>query len=188
MNQSKISRPGLSCEVREARPSDANLINKYTGLIYRQSEHLITKPDEFRMGTFRRRLWIARRATNSAHICLVAIHEGQMVGTLENWTDTRARIKHNTSFGMSVHPDFQRCGIGARLLNQFIEWVKQHETLQRIELHVHRDNHAAIALYKSVGFQEEGIRKAVVRYQNKGFVDDIIMAYWPNSSNVERQK
>lgn len=185
MTQPNVSRSSLSLQVREARPSDASLINDYTRLIYAESEHLITKPNEFHMGTLRRRLWIARRSANAGHICLVAMHNGKLIGMLENWTDPRARIRHSTSFGMSVHPEFQRSGVGRDILSKFIDWVAAHKTLQRIELHVHSDNQAAIALYESIGFTVEGVRKAAVHYQNKGFVDDILMAYWPNSSNVE---
>jgi len=171
--------------IRGAKPSDARNLNRYIRLIYNTSDHLITHPDEFRTGIFRQRFWIAGKASNPFETCLIATINGQVVGMLDSWADRRARVKHVTGFAMSVHPDYTRQGVGTRLLNRFIEWVAKNPRLQKIELHVHADNAAAIALYKKTGFTVEGTRKNAIKYDNNRFVDDKLMAYWPNSSTVE---
>lgn len=185
MDNTELTDDSSIIEVREAKPDDAAQLNAHIRLMYAEGEHLITKPREFRIGVFRQRFWIAKRQSDPLQTCLVAYSGKTLVGMLESWTDKRARIRHVTTFAMSVNPEWQRQGIGKKLLEHFIEWVAQHKTLEKIELHVHSDNEAAKALYKQVGFEEEGRRRKAVRYENKGFVDDILMAYWPNSSNVE---
>lgn len=185
MTETKLTDASQPITIREAKPDDAAQLNAHIRTMYAEGEHLITKPQEFRIGAFRQRFWIAKRQIDPTQTCLVAYSGKNLVGMLESWTDKRARICHVTTFAMSVNPMWQRKGIGKKLLEQFIEWVAQHKTLEKIELHVHSDNEAAKALYKQVGFEEEGRRRKAVRYENKGFVDDILMAHWPNSSNVE---
>lgn len=178
MNTAKIS-------VRNAVPADARQLNAYLRTIFTTSKHLVTRADEFRMSPFRQRLWIAKKDTNPYETCLLAVSGNRIIGMLECWTDRRKRVRHITTFSMSVDADFRRQGAGLMLLNNLIEWVAAHKYLQKIELHVHSDNNAAIKLYENVGFIIEGQRTNAVKYEDGRSVDDILMAYWPNSSIVE---
>lgn len=170
---------------RDAKPSDARALNTYIRHIYAVSDHLISLPEEFRMRAFRQRFWIAGKATNPFETCIVAVTGDKIIGMLDSWTDRRARVKHVTSFAMSVHQDHIRRGIGTTLLNTFTTWVAENPRLDKIELHVHADNAGAIALYKKTGFTVEGTRSRAIKYDDNRFVDDVLMAYWPNSSSVE---
>lgn len=172
-------------QIRGAIPSDARQLNRYIRRIYSTSNHLVTKPGEFRIRPFRQRFWIAGKASNPFETCLIALSEGNIVGMLDSWTDRRARVKHVTTFAMSVDPDQTRQGIGTLLLQNFIEWVAGNPRLEKIELHVHADNAPALALYEKTGFTIEGTRNRAIKYDDNRFIDDILMAYWPNSSNVE---
>ncbi len=181
MNMSKI-------EIRPAIVSDAKRLNDYIRTIFSTSDHLVTLPDEYRTSPLKQRFWIAGKATNPHETCLVAVSGKEIVGMIDSWTDRRARVRHVTTFAMSVHPDWRKQGVGAKLLDQFIAWVRENDRLQKIELHVHADNNGAIALYERFGFKTEGRRERSVRYGKNRFVDDILMAYWPNSSNVENSE
>lgn len=165
--------------VRPARVSDARKMNLYIRRTMSDSRHLITRAEEFRMGPLKQRFWISRKIARKSETCLVAEAGTEIVGMLENWTDSRLRVRHTTIFGMSVAPHWQRRGVGKKLLSQFIEWVQKHDQLNRIELHVHSDNEAAIALYQSMGFRHEGTRLKAVHYEDGRVVDDHIMALWP---------
>jgi putative acetyltransferase len=165
--------------LREARSSDAGPLNEYIRETFADANHLITRAAEFRMGRWRQRFWIARKQSSPYEICLLATSGDKIVGMLDSWTDRRHRVRHSTCFAMSVAKDWRGRGVGKKLLLHFTEWVQKHKILERIELHVHSDNLAAIALYRAVGFQEEGIRKNAVRYEDGRTVDDHIMALWP---------
>lgn len=167
--------------IRQARVSDAAPLNNYLRQIYARSDHLITRSAEFRMGTLRQRLWIARKRARQLETCLVAVNGSQIIGMLDSWTDGRKRVRHTATFAMSVHEDHRRKGVGKKLLCHFIDWVQKHDILERIELHVHSDNIAAIELYQSLGFQLEGTRRNAVRYEDGRSVDDHIMVLWPTS-------
>ncbi len=165
--------------IREAQPSDGKALNKYQKTTYETATHLITRPTEFRMGAWRQRHWISKKLISPVETCMLAIADGNIIGMLENWTDRRKRVTHTTSFAISVDKNWRCKGVGTALLNHFIDWVKKHPTLERIELHVHSDNHSAISLYKAANFQLEGTRRSVVKYEDGRIVDDHIMALWP---------
>ncbi|UTW54249.1 GNAT family N-acetyltransferase [Kordiimonas sp. SCSIO 12610] len=169
-----------SIHIREATPKDAKALNAYIRLIFETSEHLITSPEEFRQPPWKQRMWIARKNTNTNETCIIALKDDKIVGMLDNWTDRRKRVKHVTTFATSVHPDYRGQGIARKLLNEFIDLVRLHPTLEKIELHVHADNISAIGLYEKMGFLREGIRSRAIKYQDGRVVDDILMAIWPN--------
>jgi len=178
-------RKNQKVKYRVALPADAKALNSHIRYVYGVSDHLVTKASEFRTRPFRQRFWIAGKASNPFETCFIATVEDKVVGMLDSWTDRRARVKHVTTFAMSVHPDWERKGIGISLLNKFIKWVAENPRLEKIELHVHADNAGAIALYEKVGFTMEGMRKRAIKYDENRYIDDILMAYWPSSSTVE---
>ena len=72
---------------------------------------------------------------------------------------------------IGVLPEFRRRGIGAKIVNQLINFSKE-KTLSFLSLEVRVSNMAAINLYKSLGFEEVGKRKNFYRLPNE---DALIM-------------
>lgn len=62
------------------------------------------------------------------------------------------------SLGMTLHPDWQGCGLGRRLIDHQIRSAIERGA-RRLELGVWVDNTRAIALYERVGFVSEGARR-----------------------------
>lgn|SRR5690606_8081814 len=60
---------------------------------------------------------------------------------------------------LCVHPDAQRLGYGRRLLNALLAKAREAE-VDKVFLEVRPSNKNALALYRSVGFEEVGIRPA----------------------------
>jgi ribosomal protein S18 acetylase RimI-like enzyme len=53
-------------------------------------------------------------------------------------------------------------GIGRALIEYLIQWAQMGGIVKKIDLMVREDNHSAISLYKSAGFEVEGkIRRAM---------------------------
>lgn len=88
-------------------------------------------------------------------ISLVACLEGKLVGNagLTRFANRRA---HCASVGMGVHDDYTGRGIGRTLLGEIIATADNWLNLRRLELTVNTDNEAALALYRSFGFDIEG--------------------------------
>lgn len=77
---------------------------------------------------------------------MVERSNGTIIGS--SWMTFDGRRIHLHHFG--VHPDYQRKGIGLVLAKESLRFVKQKGC--QVKLEVHKDNHAAIELYKKVGF------------------------------------
>ena len=85
------------------------------------------------------------------------------------------RVRHSGSIGIMVGKEYHGMGIGRALMINLIDIADNWLMLIRIELGVFTDNEKAINLYKSLGFQIEGIRKyAIIR--NGKYDDDYLMA------------
>jgi len=75
---------------------------------------------------------------------------GRVIGT--SWMTFDGRRIHLHHFG--IHPDYQRKGIGLMLAKESLKFVKQKG--YQVKLEVHKNNHAAIELYKKIGFSYLG--------------------------------
>jgi [ribosomal protein S18]-alanine N-acetyltransferase len=71
---------------------------------------------------------------------------GKIIGT--SWMTFDGRRIHMHHFG--IHPEYQRKGIGLQLAKESLKFVKQRG--YQVKLEVHKDNQAAIDLYKKLGF------------------------------------
>jgi RimJ/RimL family protein N-acetyltransferase len=99
----------------------------------------------------------------------------KIVGLLDFSNGHRQRIAHTGEFGMSVEKSVRDQGIGSLLLQVLIDWAAQNETIEKIGLNVHSNNERAIALYKKMGFEIEGIRKRDLEYGDGQYVDTTVM-------------
>ena len=73
-----------------------------------------------------------------------------LVGT--SWITFDGRRLYLHHFG--INPDFQNQGLGQKLASATLNLAKQKN--RQIKLEVHRNNKAAIALYKKLGFKYLG--------------------------------
>jgi ribosomal protein S18 acetylase RimI-like enzyme len=80
------------------------------------------------------------------------------------------------TLGMSVAPDRRQRGIGAALLDAAFGWCRDHG-VEKIVLSVYPGNRAAIALYRSFGFVQEG-RLSRQSRKSYGDEDEILMGAW----------
>lgn len=84
-------------------------------------------------------------------------------------------LKHIAQLTIAVHKGFQNRGIGTQLMEKILEWAKESPSIEKIELNVRASNARAIALYKKMGFLEEGTLKRRLKTEI-GYIDDIVMA------------
>ena len=121
-------------------------------------------------------LWRKRLASdNEREIKLVALHQGQVIGSIGLEQFSRIRRSHAGSFGMGVLPAWQGKGVGSKLLATALDIADNWMNLQRVELSVYADNEAAIGLYRKFGFETEGLfRDYAVR--DGRLVDTLSMA------------
>jgi ribosomal protein S18 acetylase RimI-like enzyme len=76
--------------------------------------------------------------------------------------------------GIGLVPEWRGRGVGRRLMEHALEAARAFP-LARVELWVRADNARAIALYRQIGFEEEGRRRRTLLVDGV-YYDDIMMA------------
>jgi ribosomal protein S18 acetylase RimI-like enzyme len=90
-----------------------------------------------------------------------------------------AATSHVFVLTMVVHPEKTGQGVGSALLSHLLDWAARDSRVARVELCVRSTNTRAIALYRKLGFVEEGRLQRRIRLEDGTFVDDVSMAWFP---------
>ncbi|MBI2768094.1 MAG: GNAT family N-acetyltransferase [Burkholderiales bacterium] len=107
---------------------------------------------------------------------LVAVSEEGIVGMAAlHVQHPGLRRAHVRGLGIGIAPAWQARGVGRRLITRLLDWADNWAGVLRVELVVHADNDRAIALYRGLGFVEEGLHKAYA-LKNGRYVDTFSMA------------
>jgi L-phenylalanine/L-methionine N-acetyltransferase len=111
------------------------------------------------------------------HACrLVAVGGSEIVGCAGlHVSGPGLRRMHVRTLGLGVAASWQGRGVGRQLMTHLLDWADNWANVLRVELHVHADNDRAMALYRSLGFVEEG-RHTAFSLKNGRYVDSFSMA------------
>jgi RimJ/RimL family protein N-acetyltransferase len=97
----------------------------------------------------------------------VVLADGQVVGWCDILPNTRKTLQsHCGTLGIGLLPDYRGRGIGRTLIRRTID-AAIAIGLTRIDLTVRADHLNAIALYKAVGFEAEGLHRNAVRVEGR---------------------
>lgn len=116
--------------------------------------------------------------TADDHILVAEAGRGggrKVVGWAWLQVNANPRRRHAALFGIMVRADWQRRGVGRRLMDEIFDLADDWLMLKRVELEVFADNEHAIRLYESYGFEVEGrLRASTVK--NGEYADCLVMA------------
>lgn len=164
------------CLVRSAKDHDAAALLGLLRELAHEPVFTVYEPDEMVRSLETERASIATYREELGRVMLVAEVGGELVGQLTFRAGKYRRIAHTGEMGMSVAAGWRGCGVGRAMLTCLIEWASVHPTVEKINLRVFANNERAIALYRSMGFVEEGRRKGEIRIHSGLCVDDLTMA------------
>lgn len=121
-------------------------------------------------------LWERRlREPAEGFTSLVAVEDGRLLGQLGIEVFSAARRRHVANIGMAVCEAARHRGVGRALVRaakqQCFGWLG----VTRIELECYVDNGAALALYRSEGFEIEGTARGYALRDGE-YVDVHLMA------------
>lgn len=84
-----------------------------------------------------------------------------------------ASNRHVYEINIAIHPDYQRRGVGRKLM-EAVKELAAERGIRKLSLRVLASNPQALAFYQSCGFVEEG-RLVGEFYLDGQYVDDILM-------------
>ncbi len=107
-------------------------------------------------------------------ITLLGLHDRKIVASASlNLSGHHSRSAHTASFGVAVHPAFQKKRLGTVLVTT-LEEIARDRGVTKIEVNYYEGNPAA-SLYHSLGYQREGTRIKKGRLDDGTYVDEILL-------------
>lgn len=116
--------------------------------------------------------------TDNEHLLVAEIEENEVkkvVGLAGLHINRNPRLRHSASLGIMVHADYQGKEIGTTLIKKILDLADNWLMLVRVELTAFVENEGAVKLYKSLGFEIEGIKKYAAIRDSK-YADEYMMA------------
>ncbi len=168
------TKQGIVVEIREAQVSDAKAILTCMSAVFGETKNLAREPEEWVM-TEEDEIKFLERTYQSKHdFMAVALVGDTIISTAGFHGRPQKRLQHRVTLGISILQKYHHQGIGRQMMLFLIEQAKRMNK-RTIDLEVRADNHAAIALYKQVGFVVEGVKKEGFFVDGR-YVDELLMA------------
>lgn len=162
--ENKKSKSGVDVIIRSADIENAAAVFELAKAVISEEIYQLTSSAEFNITLEQEEKWIEAHLNNPDHIILIAETNSKIIGLLNFQNGSGTRIAHTGEFGMSVAKEFRDQGIGFLLLTSLIEWAEKNYIIEKINLSVHGNNERAIALYKKLDFEIEGVKKRELKY------------------------
>jgi ribosomal protein S18 acetylase RimI-like enzyme len=186
---------GLS--IRDAIEEDAAELASAERAIARVPGKLASRPDEIHDAALRQRIadFADRRcgiflvASPVASVASAAAGVSGRAATLigHAWLEPIApvaMVAHVVRLTIAVHEGHQGRGVGRALMNELLAWARSNPRVDKVELQVRATNAPAIALYRSLGFVEEGRKTRRLKVGPNEYIDDVYMALWVGRGDV----
>jgi L-phenylalanine/L-methionine N-acetyltransferase len=116
--------------------------------------------------------FVAKLGAND-HV-LVAELDGRVVG-MAGLHVRDGKRRHSAWVGIAVHDEFAGRGAGLALMRGLLDLADNWIGLLRVDLEVNADNERAIAMYRRLGFDDEGRQKKAY-FVDGAYVDALLMA------------
>ena len=163
----------MNGRVRRAEPGDAAELVELARAVGAEAEGWLITIGEWRSAADERRYLRSLRRYPHAAV-FVAESDGGIVGRLSVARDPHPASAHVADLGVMIARKHRRRGFGRALMQAAEEWARE-AGVRKLELHVFPHNGPAIALYESLGYRREGLRRG--HYERNGrLLDAVLMA------------
>lgn len=165
--------------IRTGAVADAVTLLRVTREVLEERDYLLTEPEEFHLTIQEEKDWIESYLDHPCRLLIVAEADDDIVGILDFRNGIRNRNMHTGTLGMLVTKPYRNQGVGKALLQTLLDWATAHPVIEKVALSVFADNLKAQALYRKMGFIEEGRRPREYK-RNGEYIDDIMMYRFVN--------
>ena len=173
--QKIVLKNGTEALIRNGDAPDGANVYEAFNLTHAESDYLLSYPDENSYDLEQEAQFLAKKAESPNEIELVAIMDGKIAGMAGiEAVGSKYKVKHRAEFGISVLKEYWGLGLGKALMQACIQCAREAGYVQ-LELNVVAENERAIALYKSLGFEEFGRNPRGFNSRTSGFQELVYM-------------
>lgn len=177
INQQEFQVKGLSYIIRSARIRDAEALSEIRVRIDGETENMDREPGEAYLDPEAFAQLIQADTDKPRCLFLVAEFQGRIAGFSRCQGSDLKRLAHKVEFGVGVLQEYWGYGIGRNLLKASISWADSNG-IPKMNLAVLETNETAIRLYKSLGFEVEGVLRNDKLLVDGNYYNTIIMGRW----------
>ncbi|MFJ7685286.1 GNAT family N-acetyltransferase [Peribacillus butanolivorans] len=170
-----MTKNDFQVSLRTGNLDDAEALLEIQREVVSENEFMISVLEELEETTEQQRSWIQKISENERETIIVAEIKGKVIGLIVFRSKNTKRLAHTGYFTTMIKKDYRDMGIGKLLIKELLNWAEQNPLIEKVSLGVLSTNQRAIALYKSVGFVEEGRKIKEVKFSEDLYVDDILM-------------
>lgn len=128
---------------------------------------------------------LARMRASETQIVFGAFDGGTLAGITGLMRNARQKESHKAFiWGVFVHPDYRRSGIGRQLIARAMDEARERGVLQ-VHLVVSGQNPRAQALYRSLGFVRYGVEPRGLCIGGEYFDDDLMVCFLDNPAQPD---
>ena len=167
----------LRYTIRPATPEDAEQIIDHVKAVADEPHNGIASnsADEFTITVEQEREILQDYLDTHNKRYMVAEQDGKIIATINCApSGSRSGFQHAVSLGITVNKEFRNQGIGTALMQEVINWCKEHPSIKRLELTVFHNNPRAIHIYEKLGFVREGVKRSAFPKHGE-WLDMVIM-------------
>ena len=161
--------------IRTAKPADSEFLIDINLQIVNEKLYMLRQPEEAiytKEGEIKK---IENYLDNEGSLYIVAEIDNEVVGYLDFHNGVFKRTQHAGSFSIYILKKWRQLGIGELLLNELLEWAKNTSLIEKITLAVFSTNERAQALYRKLGFKEEGRCPKDMKLEDGTYMDSVLM-------------
>jgi len=185
INKQEYSINSLNYTIRSAREEDAEVLSALRVQIDGETENLDREKGEAYIDTEGFKKLIKNDSENEKNLFLVADVGNRIVAYSRCEGNDLKRFSHKVEFGVCVSKEFWGYTIGKKLLYSSVSWADANN-IRKITLNVLETNEKAIKLYKTFGFEVEGILREDKKLSDGQFYNTIVMGrLHSNNENTE---
>ncbi|WP_367387252.1 GNAT family N-acetyltransferase [Bacillus vallismortis] len=165
---------GLQYTIRSARVEDAQKLSALRLKIDGETEYMDREKGEDFIDELDFEQRIKEDTEKKRNLFLVAEVQERLAGFSRCEGTDLKRSSHKAEFGVCVLKEFWGYGIGKHLLQQSLSWADTNG-MKKISLNVLETNERAISLYKTYGFEAEGILKKEKLLSDGNYYNTVVM-------------
>jgi acetyltransferase, GNAT family len=161
--------------LREAEASDASILIDFLNQIGQESDYTTLDETGMLMNPEQVAAFLEQQASLPNRISIVAFLNEELAGLVSITADSYKRVAHIGDVFVAVKKAFWNQGLGRILMEEVIDWATESDIIRKLALSVQVRNKRAIHLYKSLGFEIEGLQKRGAYLEEGKFLDVYLM-------------
>lgn len=168
-----VLKDGRTLVISRAKKEDAAEMLAFLSFVGKETDFLLND-GTIRLTLEQEEAFLEQSAQNPLGGIFTGHIEGELVCSFGLTSQSRDRVKHNVTIGLTVLKKCWELGVGSALFQYALAFARETGVLKNMWLDVRADNERAIALYQKFGFAQIGRRKNAL-FVNGVYYDEILM-------------